>query len=78
MTAGPPKSSPSTGLLSVHVVRASRQRLEGEQVMSAYDSNAVSPHACRASRGCAHGAAPSSRAGRAGIWHTGAARALRA
>src|SRR6516225_3833962 len=37
---------------SVHVVRASRQRLEGEQVMLAYHSNPLSPHACRASPGC--------------------------
>ena len=34
--------------------------------MLAYDSNALSPHACGASMG------------RIGIWHTGEARALRA
>ncbi len=60
--------------VSAHVVRASRQRLEGEQVMHAYDPNVVSPHACRACRGGTCSAAPSARAGGAGIWHTREAR----
>ena len=32
--------------VSARVVRVSRQQVGGEQVMLAYDSNAVSPHAC--------------------------------
>jgi hypothetical protein len=43
--------------------------------MLAYDSNAVSPHACGASPGWVRSATPSSLAGRTGIFHT---RALRA
>ena len=45
--------------------------------MLAYDSNAVSPRACEARRGCKRRAAPSARTGGAGIWHTGGARTAR-
>jgi len=46
--------------------------------MLAYDSNAVSPHACGVSLGWARSAPPSSRIRHTGAWHSGAARALRA
>ena len=38
--------------------------------MLAYESKAVSPHACGPSRGCER-SVPASRAGRTGTWHTG-------
>jgi len=63
---------------SARVVRVSRQRFEGGQVMLAYDSNPVNPHACGASRGCARATKPTSRAGRSIIWHMGEVRAQRA
>src|ERR1700746_1442434 len=61
--------------VSARVVRLSRQQVGGEQVMLAYDSNAVSPHACGASPSRACSASPSSGTGRTGIRQT---RALRA
>src|SRR5215469_14770919 len=47
--------------VSARVVRVSRQQVAGEQVMLAYDSNAVTPHACGVSPGWARSAPPSSR-----------------
>ena len=63
--------------VSAHVVRALRQRLEGEQVMLAYDSNAVKPRICGTSRSCTLSEAPSLRGSR-DIRHKGEARAARA
>src|ERR1700746_1768007 len=62
--------------VSARVVRVSRQQVGGEQVMLAYDSNAVSPHAWRSSPdSAARSATPSSQTGRTGIWHKRAPRA---
>src|SRR5215469_6174028 len=52
---------------SASVVRVQRQRVGGEQVMLRYDSKAVSPHTCRASRGCERDAATAAAAAPTGL-----------
>jgi hypothetical protein len=79
MTAGPPKSSPSsTWTESVHLGPAVQQRVEGGNGVNSHDSDSQNPQAGGPFLACAGSAVPPAAARRSGIRYTGEGRALRA